>query len=419
MSSSNKRYNPDLPVSLHERPHAFSRHVMSRLEAAKQLQEHQYTVTSGANPSCDCLDFQRHSYPCKHMLNSWLSGDDLIIPSTTSNSWWSMDDEVVILSASIPSDHPDTLHPSSPIHDSRPAATEPPLSSPSSQTLDDTHSNKRQKLSSVDRLNQDVNELLKEITGLYHLTQLGEDDAKLVASKLSEVKTIYLSATKTCSNLPLQPHISSQPKKRKRTTLDPNDTALKRRKYKPVKFRSTVGSSSNYIVKDLDSCENQSTCSSPLGNTAFPLSQTQSIKIEKPPVTSPVQSNSVEIPVNIDIMTPTYQLGDDDINMALNLIKHQWSSAHPPVTTQDCLFIQRPKCFDPAIDCNFGEFCQVLHMSNPKHWVSVTNVGARANEIRYFDSLGLPPTTQIMKGIASKFELKYDKLTELLAGYLI
>ena len=104
-------------------------------------------------------------------------------------------------------------------------------------------------------------------------------------------------------------------------------------------------------------------------------------------------------PVNMSfVLNPKEQLDSDIITEGLNLISKQY----PDVITQDCLLIQRQKCFEPALQFNHGDFCQVLHMRGANHWVSVTNIAAKDSDVRYFDSLGLTPTLKICQAIASK-----------------
>ena len=60
-----RRYNKAIPVTLHHRPRKFVTHVWKRLESARTLNTHPYTVKEGDRPSCTCVDFLRNSYPCK------------------------------------------------------------------------------------------------------------------------------------------------------------------------------------------------------------------------------------------------------------------------------------------------------------------------------------------------------------------
>ena len=95
LKSRSKHYNKRIPSTLHGRPHAFVKHVWRRLEASKNLQSHNYLVTQGENPSCICMDFRRHSYPCKHIISGWFHDGELIIPSTANDPWWNADGYVV------------------------------------------------------------------------------------------------------------------------------------------------------------------------------------------------------------------------------------------------------------------------------------------------------------------------------------
>ena len=98
LSTQTWKYNRILPLYLHQRPHEFIVHVWKRLAAAKQLDHHPYEITSGDNPTCSCEDFQRHSYPCKHILKQWITSEgELDIPNTLSDPWWSIDESVMTI----------------------------------------------------------------------------------------------------------------------------------------------------------------------------------------------------------------------------------------------------------------------------------------------------------------------------------
>lgn len=106
LNSSTCRYSSQVPACLHQRPHRFTTHVMKRLLDARHLGDHPYTVTTGMRPSCTCTDFQRNSYPCKHLLKTWLTSDgEVRIPATTSDPWWNIDTHFVY------HEHPNVLPP--------------------------------------------------------------------------------------------------------------------------------------------------------------------------------------------------------------------------------------------------------------------------------------------------------------------
>lgn len=57
------------------------------------------------------------------------------------------------------------------------------------------------------------------------------------------------------------------------------------------------------------------------------------------------------------ILDESYWLTDVEINLALHLMKQQW----PEVSTQDCLYIQRPYCFNQVVKQGFGLYAQVMN----------------------------------------------------------
>ena len=45
-------------------------------------------------------------------------------------------------------------------------------------------------------------------------------------------------------------------------------------------------------------------------------------------------------------------------------------------------------------------------MKEQLHWIAVTNVAAKPNEVRLFDSLDLTPTTTVQRAIASEYRTR-------------
>ena len=91
---SSRRYAKDIPKCLHQRPHDFVVHIMRRLGSARELLQvpDHYNNQVGSSPTCDCEDFHRHSYPCKHIINHWLDSEGhLNIPETDQDPWISVD----------------------------------------------------------------------------------------------------------------------------------------------------------------------------------------------------------------------------------------------------------------------------------------------------------------------------------------
>ena len=95
--SSYRSYNTNIPIYLHERPHAIIKHCMERRDASGNIQQHQvviivdeekgefnvrseqdankeYRVSFGTDtsppvlPSCECYDWERNRLPCKHFF---------------------------------------------------------------------------------------------------------------------------------------------------------------------------------------------------------------------------------------------------------------------------------------------------------------------------------------------------------------
>ena len=115
-----------------------------------------------------------------------------------------------------------------------------------------------------------------------------------------------------------------------------------------------------------------------------------------------MDSQQLQTPVDLSILDEHYCLTDDDINQGLQLISAQW----PDVKTQNCLLIQRPQCFEPAVRSNFGDYCQILHDASRSHWIAVTNIRGNG-KVRVFDSLSFNYSFKLLQAIASKQLLQY------------
>lgn len=95
LSSECREYNSEIPCYLHNRPHKFIRHVLTRLQAAQTdfrresvytlcpergvFQVYSQTSEGGQTytvnfetPSCSCQDFDKWKYPCKHFAAVFL-----------------------------------------------------------------------------------------------------------------------------------------------------------------------------------------------------------------------------------------------------------------------------------------------------------------------------------------------------------
>lgn len=58
--------------------------------------------------------------------------------------------------------------------------------------------------------------------------------------------------------------------------------------------------------------------------------------------------------------------------------------------------------FYPAVHDGQGLYCQVIHMHEVEHWVSVTNMDGNGC-VRLFDSLGFPISHHLKRAIASMY----------------
>ena len=121
LASTITTYNANIPTYLHERPHNFVKHMLKRQDVAKTIRKsnikcednskgifkftsqtpgskEEYNVNLSL-PSCNCFDFRRTVWPCKHILamfyhfNSW-SWENLP-KSYTNNPFISIDNDIV------------------------------------------------------------------------------------------------------------------------------------------------------------------------------------------------------------------------------------------------------------------------------------------------------------------------------------
>jgi len=115
-TESYRQYNPELPAFLRNRPRDFVEHVQSRWTSAEtipnenitQLNDRQFRVTSvdtdniykvslgdvDCMPACECYDWTRYHWPCKHMLAIFQHGvktwDDLC-PAYRDSPFFALD----------------------------------------------------------------------------------------------------------------------------------------------------------------------------------------------------------------------------------------------------------------------------------------------------------------------------------------
>lgn len=397
---------------------------------------HDYVMSAGENPRCSCPDFSRHSYPCKHIIKTWLTSDgELTIPQTLSNPWWTIDSSV------IPEHYSDIEQPPSSSQDTSSTKKEH-----DDCAMEDEKPEIEEEHLILSKIHLQIRESIRQLTGFTYENQSIES-ANVMLSQLTDIKNGYLAGAKTVSNIPIVPAsmVSSRPRKRK--SIRTQDCDLKPRKRRPLKY-TNQGLLSGFIVSDLKSCETLSqpdddmrqplseqgfrwhTDSSPVNGQldAAPIAtipihninqscepSTNSVANIEPIDTQgpsqdasadttnakPAADHNEKLAINLSlILDPHEQLDSDLITESLKLITKQ----HKDVVTQDCLLIQRKSCFEPALLFNHGDFCQVLHMKGANHWVSVTNIAAGDNDVRYFDSLGFTPTLKIFQAVASKYQ---------------
>lgn len=97
MTESTRKYSDNIPESLRNRPAEFIKHIMSRLQDARELdlKTIKYQISMEQNPTCSCIDFSRKSYPCKHIIAHWLDEDGVLtLPDDKSQIWWTVDEEI-------------------------------------------------------------------------------------------------------------------------------------------------------------------------------------------------------------------------------------------------------------------------------------------------------------------------------------
>ena len=343
-------------------------HVWKRLAAAKQLDHHPYEITSGDNPTCSCEDFQRHSYPCKHILKQWITSEgELDIPNTLSDPWWSIDESVMTIQDK---------------HANKPRNTSAAIS----LQTQDSNKTANKDTGSIKMTGQKIRETLDYLRSeSYECEELSV--ARDVLSKLEEIgrmmrdskpklSGLSLAAKPTCST------IKVNKKKRKRTTVTHHDSALKPKRQRPLKYLYKPGGqhrNKDYVVKDLKLCENASHMTAQQ-QVITPRTQTRISPGHHTPMIS-----------NTNLLNPENALQKDDINTALKILEQQWSS----ITTQDCTSSK----FNCVVSCGFGDYCQVLERANGE-WVAATNHPAKRHVIRYLDSSGQKMPKKVQKAIA-------------------
>ena len=239
LKSRSKRYNKRIPSTLHGRPHAFVKHVWRRLEASKNLQSHNYLVTQGENPSCICMDFRRHSYPCKHIISGWFHDGELIIPSTANDPWWNADGYVV---------------------EHRVSKKGNPKTKTATMKSQKRILEKHHKLT---RANKKIHDLLGHIrTQTYLNTDI--QTAHATVALLEAISNQYARTSKRCSKLPLSTSSVKITKKRKKKQVVRPDGVLQPKRSKTNANRSFLKAGRQsvhrpFVVKDLASCQSRCT----------------------------------------------------------------------------------------------------------------------------------------------------------------
>ncbi|XP_067929247.1 uncharacterized protein [Watersipora subatra] len=355
-SSMSRRYAKDIPAALHNRPHDFVKHVIKRLESARELlcsnSPEQYIVDAKSSmPSCSCEDFSRHSFPCKHIIRHWFDEDgQLCIPSNLTVTPW------ICLDVCDGNREDNAYTPPTKLSTYTEAI---PQCFPNKSTSDE---------STLAKLLGKIRAFADDIKSwTYNCVE--KDVANTVLQRLEEMQPLCVG-TNIKANLIVRPSTSG---KQRRLTL--RDGGLKRRRRMPLKYRRRLaGITSVPLAETLDDC--------------FPTNQYSGPGLE---LVGRQKKRYPQDP-NSSIQISSVWLADDDMELAVNLIRFQW----PDIKTQAPCYIQRPGGFDTA---NHSKYVQILH-TNGNHWLACTNIGS-STFVRLFDSLAFDLDDQALKGIAS------------------
>lgn len=210
---------------------------MRRLNAARELRAKSDTKPTllSTNPECECEDFLRHSYPCKHIITHWIDSDGkLDIPVTDLNPW------IVINtmdgSFSLPSS------------DEHPRYSDPPHLARRIE-----HKTVKAEGDDLEHKLAKIRQVVEEIKSWTYLTT-STDAAEQVFSQLLSVSEITKATIPTNCNIPVLPKRVAL-KRRVQTTSG----SLRPKKRRPLKHSRRVGIKTDHTVKTLSECGSNNT----------------------------------------------------------------------------------------------------------------------------------------------------------------
>lgn len=390
-----KKYSPDIPLWLQNRPHNLITHCMNRLAEVDIIHvtsqgDSMYSVSgnikaqyevSMSSASCSCYDFCTSMYPCKHILavmhHTKTAFDD--IPGYKDNPWFVLDEEAMFpalfrpttAKSSTPSTANSTSNPASDTATSIPVShtgTKSPAALTTDSSVTITRSNIRLRCC----------ETLKQIENLTYHTDVTEECLSTILSELEEMRERMKTHLPVRNNLIVSPSTHSNTRRTtQRNTKPPKPSRMPttslRKSWKhrlPMKAQARLVSSASKRNK------HRVHHSTAMGSQLMTL------------VTLPTKSDKQHLMLN-----PYHQLTDRDIDTACDSIARQW----PDTTIQSTLLIQMPNQYQKA-----GKYCQVLHDSIAKHWIAISNIKAQSNHVKVMDSLGLTIKDSQLQAIASK-----------------
>lgn len=97
LMKSARRYSSAIPPCLHERPHKFVLHIMKKLESARSIEKSSLLRYETTLSHCRCYSFANYSFPCKHIVSTWLTDGELQdIPTSSLSPWIEIDKKVAL-----------------------------------------------------------------------------------------------------------------------------------------------------------------------------------------------------------------------------------------------------------------------------------------------------------------------------------
>lgn len=214
---------------------------MTRLDDAKQLMEEEdsYKVELGEHPTCECPDFIRHTFPCKHIIKHWLNPEGVLrIPTNLAvNSWITLDSGAELNELNYP------LHPTCQ------SPTFTPKSTPSTPPPSEKDIEEQSLVSSLSAIRSVCDQIKSWTYNCVDNTTAAE-----VMRKISAIQEECLGV-KTQGNLPLRPSRSQEANSTQRGRRIIRSGALKRKKKIPLKYRRRkTGVSTVETVETLSEC---------------------------------------------------------------------------------------------------------------------------------------------------------------------